>query len=278
VADTTERRLIVNADDFGLSPGVNAGIIEAHAAGSVTSTSMMVHCPGWDDALQHLPSLPRLGIGLHFNVLLGAPLSRARSLCEQATGGFLPFVQLAQRALLQRISRDDVERECEAQLDALRTAGVTPTHIDSHRHTHALPVLHDAVARVAERHRLPLRRPQESLVRNAGDLTSVLHRVVVAAAWAATAPFAPATRHTDHFMGIALQGRDDFTSRLLQRLDGLARGTTELMVHPGHVDDALRRVDGYTAPRERELTALCSDRVRDRLRRVDLRLIHFGDL
>jgi predicted glycoside hydrolase/deacetylase ChbG (UPF0249 family) len=79
-------------------------------------------------------------------------------------------------------------------------------------------------------------------------------------------------------MGVSMQGSEGFGSRLLQVLDALPAGSVELMVHPGHVDDALVAVDGYTAPREAELTALISRAVRDRLARGDIALMNFGAL
>ncbi len=277
-ATTDRRRLIINADDFGLAPGVNAGIVEAHTAGTVSSTSMMVHCPGWHDALLARRNVPTLGIGLHFNVLLGAPITTARTLIDPRHGQFLPLGTLLQRALLRTVSSEDIEAECEAQLAALRAEGIAVTHIDSHRHTHALPVFRAAIARVAARHDLPLRRPTESLVPFATDVPSVLHRAVVATAYRVTSPGAAATRSTDHFTGIALQGADDFASRLLHTLATLRDGTTELMVHPGHVDAALTRVDGYTAAREQELGALTSPAVRDRLAASNITRISFAEL
>ena len=275
---TDRRRLIINADDFGLAPGVNVGIVEAHRAGTVSSTSMMVHCPGWHDALTTRRTAPTLGIGLHFNVLLGAPITAAQTLIDRHSGLFLPLGTLVQRALLRAVSGAEIEAECEAQLAALRAEGITVTHIDSHRHTHALPVFRGAVARVAARHGLPLRRPTESLVPFAMDVSSVVHRALVATAYRVTSAGAAATRGSDHFTGIALQGAGDFASRVLRTLDTLRPGTTELMVHPGHVDAALTRVDGYTAARERELVALTSPAVRDRLLAGDITRIGFAEL
>ncbi len=279
MAATTEpRRLIINADDFGLAPGVTLGIVEAHHVGSVSSTSMMVHCPGWHDALLALRGVPSLGIGLHFNVLLGAPITAAHTLIDRQRGQFLPLGTLVQRALLRTVSGAEVEAECEAQLAALRAEGIAVTHIDSHRHTHALPVFRSAVARVAARHALPLRRPTESLRPFATDVGSVLHRALVATAYSVTSTGLPATRHPKHFCGIALQGVDDFAARLLRTLAALRAGTTDLMVHPGHVDAALTRIDSYTAARERELLALTSPAVRDRLSAGDITLISFAKL
>jgi predicted glycoside hydrolase/deacetylase ChbG (UPF0249 family) len=272
------RRLIVNADDFGFTPAVTAGILEAHAAGSVSSTSMMVQCAGWEDGVRHARATAALGVGLHLNLLVGAPLARVPSLTDSRTGRYHSLASIIRNALLGRIERDEVVAECQAQLAALRDAGIRVTHLDSHRHTHALPVIRRAVASVAAGLGLPLRRPVESHWANAGGVASHLRRGVLGIAWRATSIGAPRTRAADHFVGVSMQGSARFAERFTAALASLAAGTTEIMVHPGRVDDALRSVDGYTWQRERELAALVSPGLRERLRRGDLALIGFSAL
>lgn len=274
---TADRRLIINADDFGLTPGVTAGILEAHATGTVTSTSMMVHCPGWGDGVAHARTTPSLGIGLHFNLLVGAPLTRSASICG-SDGKFLSLAALTRRSLLGQLRAADVVSECEAQLRALIDTGIQVTHIDSHRHTHALPVVRRAVAMVAAGHRLPLRHPVEARWSIRDDLGRHARSALVAWSWRIASVRAPATRAPDYFVGMALHGDRQFASRLAQLLGSIPVGTTELVVHPGYVDDALAAVDGYTAPRERELIALCDPELRAQLRRDHVELIGFGAL
>lgn len=271
-------RLIINADDFGISPAVTAGILEAHAVGSVTASSMMVRCPGWDDGVRQARATPTLDIGLHLNLLLGTPLTGATSLTDARSGAFASLSTLVKRALSGGLRGSDVERECEAQLAALRAEGIPVTHLDSHRHTHALPVIRHAVARVAAREGLPLRRPVESHRRFPNDVVSQLHRGVIAWSWRVTTLGAAATRAPDHFIGVSMQGGERFAAQLTEALDALPAGSVELMVHPGRVDDELTAVDGYTWQRERELAALCSAPVRERLARGDISCIGFPAL
>lgn len=277
-ATAPRTRLIVNADDFGISPAVSTGILEAHAAGSLSSTSMMVHCPGWDDACARLRLAPTLGVGLHLNLLIGAPIVPAVTLIDRSTGRFLALSALVRRALAGRLDAAEVEAECEAQMSAIESSGVRLTHLDSHRHTHALPVVRRAVARVAQRRGLPLRRPVESHRRFPNDIVSQIHRGVIAWSWRVTTVGAPPTRAPDHFIGVSMQGGERFEAQMTHVLDHLPRGTVELMVHPGRVDAALKSVDGYTWQRERELAALLSAAVRERLRASDVRLIQFSEL
>src|SRR5438093_1108723 len=122
------RRLIVNADDFGLSAGVNRGVLEAHETGVVSSVSVLVNAPGWTDAAQRLrdlssPSFPELGVGLHLNLTTGRPVSCGGSLCDARTGQLHPFGTFVARALAGRIAPRDVAIECTAQLSRLPGRG-----------------------------------------------------------------------------------------------------------------------------------------------------------
>ncbi|HEX8725014.1 MAG TPA: ChbG/HpnK family deacetylase [Gemmatimonadaceae bacterium] len=271
------RRLIVSADDFALSPAVTDGILRAHAAGVVTATSMMVRCPGWDDGVRRALATPTLDVGLHLNLLVGSPLARAPSLTGR-DGAFLSLAALARRALLGRVRMGEVAAECEAQLAALGEAGIRVTHIDSHRHTHALPAVCAAVARVAAAHRLVLRRPVEPGRLRLGAGAGRLRSALVAWSWRAASAGIPSVTMPDHCAGLSLRGGPDFAASLAGVVDALPFGTTELVVHPGSVDDALARVDGYTAGRESELRALTDAALRDRLRERGVDLVSFRDL
>jgi chitin disaccharide deacetylase len=268
------RRLIIHADDFGLTPAVTRGILEAHAAGIVTSTSVMVGTPGWEDAAAVLPQIPSLDVGLHLNLLVGSPVTDARTIRNPRTGRFLPLSSLVARALAGRIDADEVRAECAAQLRHIQatSAQARVTHVDSHRHTHILPGVWEAVQALAKAEGIHMRVPSESWrVARTGNLAAQLHRTAVSmSAWRPTAV------RTVHFTGLTLSGGDDFEAGILRTLDGLDPGVTELMVHPGHIDPPLATVDGYTWQRERELTALLAPAVANRLARGDIGLTSFA--
>lgn len=251
--------LIVHADDFGLTPAVTRGILEAHAAGVVTSTSVMVGTPGWPDAADVLRArtYPTLDIGLHFDLLVGP----GQSLSMVVT-----------RALTGRLNTPDIQNECTAQLARLQATGVRVTHIDSHRHTHALPGVWEAVHAVAAEHGLHVRVPAEPWrTARTPRLAAQLHRAAVS-----MSSWRPSAHQRVHFTGLTLTGAQNFEADLLRTLDGLQPGVTELMVHPGHVDPPLATLDGYTWQRERELAALLSQSVANRLARGDIGLTSFA--
>lgn len=252
------------------------GILEAHAAGVVTSASLLVNTPGYSEAARAAVATPGLGIGLHFNLTAGAPVSspdRVASLCR-SDGAFCSFRVLVRRAFTGRIRTDQVTRECLAQLARLTDRGLRVTHIDSHRHAHALPGVWPGVLTAAREAgiavvRVPVEPP--------GGRRAV-PKVLIALSWRWSArgtrlPLAP-----PHFRGLGLLGSARFGPEFLALVDALPSGVSELMVHPGYADPVQAAWDPYGAPREAELEALRSPAVRERLARSDLQLIHFGDL
>ena len=266
------RYVIVNADDFGLTPSVTRGILDGHAAGVITSTSVMVTTPGWEDAHERLRD-SSIDIGLHLNLGFGPPLTTARTLVNPKTGRLRGMGGLSLWALGQRIDPEDVAAECRAQLERLRTAGRPVTHLDSHWHLHALPGIWASVLAVAREQGVPwLRSPgvprRQQILRAMFPFTLL----GVASFWRrSTNPRIP-----DHFTGFAMNGGRNFEQGVLERLDQVPPGVTEFMVHPGYDEPALAALDSYTWERERELAALMGPAVRARFEKGDIRLTNYG--
>ncbi|MBI3791381.1 MAG: ChbG/HpnK family deacetylase [Gemmatimonadetes bacterium] len=277
---TTSRRLVVNADDLGFTPGVNRGIFECAAAGTVTSASVMVNTPGFDDAMAGRGSVA-LGLGLHLNLIDGRPLTPAPSLVNPDTGDCWPFATFLARATAGALKRAELEAEVTAQLGRLAAAGVAITHVDSHRHTHVHPAVWPAVVAAARAAGVRvIRIPREPLGHNAGRARATLSKVLLGVAMRGGASYAAAKRegfHTaDHFRGISSQGAADVAADVRAVVRDLAPGLTELMVHPGYVDDALRARDGYLAPREAEVQALTEPALVRDLRASGVALVSFA--
>jgi len=277
------RNLVINADDLGFAPGVNRGIFEAHAAGTVTSASMMVTTPAFGEAAEHVTrDATQLGVGLHLNLVVGAPLSSVPTLVDPETGHFHLFDAFVRRALAGQVDQSEVRRECEAQLAALVAAGITPTHIDSHRHVHVMPGILPVVAAVAHAAAIGVvRRPLDRI--SVLDPVASAKMLAVHAAWrTALTGVAPAHRgllaRAPHFRGIAMQGAPDIRDRLLATIDQLPIGSTEIMVHPGYDDDVLAAQDAFRAERVVELSALRDPAVVARLRKGDVKLVTFREV
>lgn len=225
---------------------------------------------------------PALGVGLHLNLLTGRPLAPLSTLANPRTGHFFSLGELARRAFAGRVSAGDVRRECDAQLAALAAEGIAPTHLDSHRHTHALPGILPAVLASARAAGVRVvRRPLDQW--SMSDPSATAKMALLSASWRralhGVAPVdAELLRRSPNFRGIALQGHVDVRSRLLQLLERLPASPTEIMLHPGYDDPVLAAQDPYREEREREVAALCSPVIRERLTRGDIQLVSFRDL
>jgi predicted glycoside hydrolase/deacetylase ChbG (UPF0249 family) len=158
------RRLIVNADDLGLSPAVNRGIIELQAAGIVTSASLLMNLPATADALDRTAD-GRLDVGVHLNLTVGRPLSGPAPGLVGRDGRLAPLPVVVRRLLRGELRLATVEREWAAQIEALLATGRRAAHLDSHQHLHALPGLLGLAGRLARRYDIgALRLPGHGLV------------------------------------------------------------------------------------------------------------------
>jgi predicted glycoside hydrolase/deacetylase ChbG (UPF0249 family) len=249
------RYLIVNADDFGLTPGVSRGILEAHRRGIVSSTTMVANLPPQPELDAEAAGEARLGMGLHVNLTWGVPVAPAAAVPSLVAGdGRFPRDLAVVEA---RAEPDEVRREVDAQIEAFtRRVGRLPTHLDSHHHVHRLARVADAVLSAALTARLPLRS------QDAGFREGLRRQ---------------AARTPDHFLGGDSAEPYWTLQRLLDALAALPVGSTELMCHPGYYDEALA-YSRYGRQRETELAALCDPEARATLARLDIRLGHFGTL
>ncbi len=239
------KRLIVNADDFGFTKDVNAGIVEAHRNGILTATTLMADGPAFDDAVLLARENPSLDVGCHL-VLVGMP-------------GYPSTVsQLMQAMALRRL---DLYGRMKSQILKILDAGVEPSHIDTHKHTHLLPPVLDAVARLAEEFGiLWVRQPLVRLLRP--HFRRVLSR--------------HGLRSTDHFAGFRVTGKFDGAG-LAAIVSALPEGTTEFMCHPGFCTAELRQAGTrLTESRERELRALTGPLVRESMERNGVALARYG--
>ena len=145
-------KLIINADDFGFSRGVNLGIIDACRQGILTSATMMANMPAARDAAALAKENPELGVGIHFVLTCGRPLTEAPSLVDDA--GF--FGEKGE--YLVQAEEDEIRREFQAQLEAFCSYGLMPTHIDSYDHIHSHEGVYPVVRELALAYQLPVRR------------------------------------------------------------------------------------------------------------------------
>ena len=275
------RALMVNADDFGLSAGVNAGVLAAHDTGLVTSATLMANMPAAADAVTAAP--PTLALGLHLNLTTGEPCAgaaRVPSLVDSG-GRFLRLDRLLLRLSLGRVRRAELEREIAAQLEAALQFGATLGHLDGHHHVHLHATIRPIALRLAAAYGLrAVRCPAETLPVSSGEAPRDRARrlAIGAAARRLRREVAVAgLRTSDHFRGLALGLAFD-ASALVGLLQRLPAGLTELMVHPGYADAELRARTRYAAGRERELAALTAPEALAAVRARGIVLTSFRDV
>jgi len=256
------KQLVVNADDFGFTRDVNAGIVEAHRSGILTATTLMATGDAFDDAVRLAKETPSLDVGCHL-VLVGSP-------------GFpLTVAQLVRAVALRRI---DIYGELSQQVRRIVDAGLSPTHLDTHKHTHLLPPVLDAVARISEEFQIPwVRRPFDFPLQPGGvGWKNKLMRLMSGRFSNALARHH--CRSTDWFAGFRITGRYR-TGDLTELIRALPEGATEFMCHPGRCGDDLRAArTRLKESREEELLALTSPEVRVALAEACVTLASYRDL
>ena len=284
------RRLIVNADDFGLTAGVNRAIIEGNHSGIVTSATLMANAKATDAAIDLARTQPSLKTGCHVVLIDGVPLaSNLPSLTDGSPRFRSSLKQFALAATRGQIAADEIQREVETQIRKLQSCGVTITHVDSHKHTHMFPCVLRPMLRAAKACGIravrnpfePLKSWPAGMVLGSPGLWLRLAGVMGFQIFAAE--FRRALKEegmvsTDGTVGIAVTGMLD-QKRLLRILEALPEGTWELVCHPGYSDPDLQAAGTrLTQSREVELSALTSAETKKALARRQIDLISYADL
>jgi hopanoid biosynthesis associated protein HpnK len=279
----TPLRLIVHADDFGMAEAVNAGIVEAHDRGIVTSTSIMATGPAFEHAVALTKTRPSLDVGVHLTLTEQRPLTGATTGASLVgpDGRFPPhLVQFAARYLRGKVALDAVRKELDAQIRRVLDAGIAVSHLDGHQHVHVLPGIASIVADLAAAHgikavRYPAERVRVYMLSSFRNARRLVEQIVLGFV-CALSPLR-GLRRSDVFVGFYFGGRLDEANlaTLLARLP--ARGTVELMCHPGGDDE--RAADGYWQYSwAAERVALTSPRIRELIAARGARLVSYRDL
>jgi len=275
----TRTRLVVNADDLGLHPALDAGILRAHREGIVTSATVLVMGPSAPEAVARARE-QGLALGVHLalstRLVPAAPPERVPTL---APGGRLraSWADFARAWLTGRVRGEELERELAAQLERARALGAEVDHLDAHQHLHLLPGVRPRVEALARRERLPVRWPDRlphaSWWRTPGPAVKTTLLTLLARA----APRPPAGVRRVSAGGVFEAGRLS-ESTLLALLGSLPPGDFELGCHPGEGHPHVPEDPVWTYGWQSELDALTSPRVRERARSAGVELTTYGAL
>lgn len=290
------RRLIINADDFGLTPGVNRAIVEAHAKGVVSSATLMAGGSARGAAVALSSSNPRLSVGCHVVLVDGRPLLPGADLATMVQGttaeGFRFHDRLsafALRALAGSLASSQIQAEATAQIRVLQEAGIEVTHFDTHKHTHIFPAVLKPLLRAAQARGIRALRnpfgPRLPLSLRDLRLRPKLWKRLIEVSLLGT--FAASFRRTvdqfgmrtpDGSFGVVSTGALDL--ELFQAIvDVIPEGTWEFVCHPGYNDAALASVrTRLRQSRKQELDILIAPEAREAIESRGIELISYRDL
>jgi len=281
-----DRRVIINADDFGLCDGVNKAVAQAHTDGVLTSATIMANMPAADEAVKIAKKLPNLGVGVHLNLTEGRPLSKdtciGRLLDTDGQFACSPF-KLSLLSLGGHKIREAIRAELAAQIQWVIDNGLKPTHLDSHKHIHTFPQLFSIVCQLAGRFQIPaIRWPFEpkELSQIPWPLTGAddrkrAQKIRIMARINRVQN--PDFLKTDVLLGIAHTGKIDVNFFKAVALYSSAR-TCEVMTHPGFIDGLDPGKTRLLYHRKVELEALCSGRTKQYFEGAGVKLVHYGKL
>jgi hopanoid biosynthesis associated protein HpnK len=289
------RRLIINADDFGFTSGINRAIVEAHTRGVVTSSTLMATGPAFTEAVQLAKTVPQLSVGCHVVLIDGEPVLPAEqvsSLIANDSRGprFRDGLKnFAVHALAGRFNEKQVEAEAVAQIRKLQTTGVVVSHFDTHKHTHIFPRVLRPLLRAAAacgiravRNPFGPRRPLRSdELRSRPGLWMRYAEMRILRGFSGrfrTAIDRQGLLTTDGTLGIEVTGALD--EDLFRAIAGnIPDGTWELVCHPGYDDADLRAAKTrLRQSREIELRVLTLPDVRKMLCDLGIGLISYRDV
>jgi predicted glycoside hydrolase/deacetylase ChbG (UPF0249 family) len=284
-----DRTVIVTADDFGLAPEINVGIVEAHSRGLVTSTSLLMNAPATGQALELAKANSRLEIGLHLSLVEGYSLSGSGfSLLDQVK--YFPekpclhrhWKTFIPRFVTGRIRLPELEMELRAQFEAFLSHFPSIPFMNGTQHLHLLPVIQDLVLRLACDYQVKWLRAPYSMISSSAHPARSAYTSVMKHLGRRLA--AKAERHgirtTDHFAGFDSSGSMN-EEKFCYILSHSRPGLTEVMVHPGKECAFLKRqlpVGYATFGWETELEATVSSKVKSVVQQQNIKISAFGQV
>lgn len=284
------KRLIINADDYGWCRGITDGILQAHKAGVVTSTSLMANQPASEYAIERLSEVPTLGVGVHLYLCDGRPILPASDVPSLVTpsGIFFSEHEMIPRLQHWKVPSTQIEKEFRAQITWIRARGITPTHADSHHHMHFYPSVVHAFRRAMKAEGIQCARaarhkhwPQNGYI--GGSYGGPLLRRVLLSAYMGSLQQVVLRSIKLPDSSLAYHPRYRASLNMLEEgwisaLKNLPTGTYELGCHPGISQAGFSETDNYKIRRELELKILTGNNFRNTVESCGIELITYRDL
>ena len=281
-----ERKIIINADDFGLCDGVNRAVVQAHTQGILTSATIMANMPAAPQAIELARQLPTLGVGVHLNLSEGKPVSKDPSVnCLLDTDGQFAYspLRLSILSVAKRKIRNAIATELAAQIQWVINNGLKPTHLDSHKHIHNFPAIFPVVCELAKNFRIAAIRwpfePKEVSRKpwpppsEGGRKRAAIIRVMAKINRRQN----PSFFKTQAVLGIAHTGRINIDFLKAAVIYNFAE-TVEIITHPGFIDGLDPTKTRLVQQRKMELDALCDKKIKEYFKEAVVKLVHYGQI
>ena len=291
IPDHDVKHLIVNADGYGFTTGVNRGIEETVERGIVTSISANSNCTAIEDLPSFVERFPHVSVGVHLNPVVGPSISdpsRVRSLVD-SDGEFLGGRELTRRLLMGRIDSGELERESRLQIERVRAMGVDISHLDSHQNCHLYPQYFRILLALMREQRIPCMRTSSQLA-----LAESPHPSRAARRYWIRQPKRLLTRigaevemvqarrqgavMADRLMSTSRMGYKGVQAHWSQLLRNVPKGWNEVYCHPGFPDEQLQRYSTYVELRQHEVDVMTSAETHREIERCEIHLRTFHDL
>ena len=279
------KKLIINADDFGLTNGINKGVILAHKKGILTSATLIPNMPAFKEAIILAKENKTLGIGIHLNIIRGKPVSdpqKVETLLNNK-GNFLTIYPFLKKFISRKINIKEIEYEFSAQIEKVLKEGIEITHFDSEKHIHSLPAIMRIVIKLAKKYEIPRIRFINEFCLSfdiralKAGIISYLNKKMKKEILKAGILI------PDKFYGICESGKMN-VKKFKKILSNISPGITEIMTHPGIIDADYKKIEqeyGYYylgKEREEELKALTSTDLKNIIEKENIQLINYGDI
>jgi chitin disaccharide deacetylase len=286
IGESIMKYLIVNADDYGLDENINQGIIRAYSKGIVTSTTILANGEAFFSGITSLKENPGLGVGVHLTLVNGHPLSSPAEVPSliNKDGNFLAnYKEFFSRFLMGKINLSEIRTEWSKQILYVQNQGLKVTHLDSHQHLHIFPGISNIVVDLAKEFQIQrIRLPKESMLFFGGTLPSMnrlLSRDILTSISSLSKWYFLKQRLVvpEHFYGM-LWGGHLSENRLINIVQQLPLGISEIMTHPGLNNQALEQKLAWGYNWEEELTALTSLKLKNIIQQQKIHLINYQAL
>ncbi len=248
------KKVIINADDFGLTKGCNNGIIKGMTEGIITSTTIMMNMPESKHAIELAKAYGIKDIGIHLTLTCGAPLSEPMQVPSlvNTEGKFYS----RRWELFPKIKKEDAEKELRNQIETFLSYGIQCSHFDSHHHVHMYEEISEVVLNLAKEYNVALRQPSEHLKKRINEMKIPT---------------------TDCF-SMEFYGEKATLTKIKSIIGCIDDETIEIMTHPAYPDDELFKISSYNSYRQNELDVLMSKNIKNWLDENDIELVGFLEL